>query len=512
MAISRVAPLSLDPALQLENLSPTSRSLRVPFGLREKRLYEPMQVESGLQCGCTCPGCGARLVARHSPSGRVASNFAHNAGADCATGFETAVHLAAKQLIADRMKLFLPRVVARAPGIGISGKDLGRERLVSPAGVRSLNAVRVEEGLGPIRPDLLVFIGEQKVLVEIAVTHFVDEVKLSRIQALGIPAVEFDLSGLREMNFEALENALCSESPKAQWVWHPEREKERAQLQWLVDADLENDQAVWAEAEAFRLRKEAADKVVRQREEKDARLLAEKLRQAAREREIYARQRAAAFRDAPEHEKLHMVLQHLGAEEAQLLEFLPVTVAARRAVAAAPLVWQGAVFSGLIHRALSRGIAELTAEAVRAWVRERFEVSDDEETLRVAVWQYLDGLQKRGLLHHEGRQRFLIAVSGWSTARAVVADARQGGVVPLAWVREWPEGGVVTRLAEVFGKMNGAPEKWRRLAGLRSEVRGKDKPEDTVGYYAETGLEVSKVRRFFIAGGFVRLAGEQEQR
>jgi len=176
-------------------LTPANRSLQVPFGLREGRLYEPLQVESGLKCGCTCPGCGAPLVARHSPSGRVASNFAHYAGSDCASGFETAVHLAAKQLIDDRKMLFLPVLVARASGTGISGKDFGREVPLRPAGVRNLNAVLVEERLGSIRPDLVVANGRQKVLVEIAVTHFVDDVKLARIQGLGMPAVEIDLRG-----------------------------------------------------------------------------------------------------------------------------------------------------------------------------------------------------------------------------------------------------------------------------------------------------------------------------
>lgn len=134
-------------------------------------------------------------------------------------------------------------------------------------------------------------------------------------------------------------------------------------------------------------------------------------------------------------------------------------------------------------------------------------MSDDEEALRVAEWQYLDGLQKRGLLHHEGRQRFLVTVSGWSTARAVVADARQGSVVSMAWVWEWPEGDVVTRLAEVFGKVHGASEKCRRLGGLRSEGGGHESADATVLHYAETGLDALKVRRFFLAAGFVRLAG-----
>ena len=33
----------------------------VPFGLREGKLYALADVESGLDCECVCPGCGARV-------------------------------------------------------------------------------------------------------------------------------------------------------------------------------------------------------------------------------------------------------------------------------------------------------------------------------------------------------------------------------------------------------------------------------------------------------------------
>jgi len=491
---------------RLEPLTHASRSLHVPFGLRDGRLYEPSEVVSGLECGCTCPSCGARLVARHSPSGSFASNFAHHAGADCAHGFESAVHLAAKQLIADRCEVFLPVVRAHVSGVGVGGKTFSGHKLLSPAGLTSLSSVRKEEPRGNIRPDLLVTLKSQEVLVEIAVTHFVDDVKLARIRSLGLPAVEIDVSGLREMNFAALRNALFTEAQKSEWLWHPKREQELARLQALMDADLVRDREAWDKAEAFRLHEEAAAKAGRQLEEKLQRILAHKAREASWKKKPDARRRAVEFRDASEPQKLRLVLEHLGADEAQLREFLPVHVAPRGAIAAAPLVWQAAVFTGLILPAFSRG-AELPAEAVRAWVQERFEVPGDEKALGDTVGQFLGALKDLGLLHHLGRQDFLVAVSGWPSARAVVADARQGGVVPLAWVSKWPQGDGTRRLAEVFGKMFGASDKWLRLAGLRPEVRGHETVEDTVRYYAESGLDASGVRRFFLAAGFVRLAG-----
>lgn len=81
------------------------------------------------------------------------------------------------------------------------------------------------------------------------------------------------------------------------------------------------------------------------------------------------------------------------------------------------------------------------------------------------------------------------------------------GVVPLAWLQDWPLDHVAKGLAEVFGEMFGASERWRPLGGLLPEIREREPAEATVRYYAGKGLEASKVRRFFLAAGFVRLAG-----
>ncbi len=485
----------------------SSRALQVPFGLRDDTLYEPLQVEGGLKCGCTCPGCGARLVARHSPSGRVASNFAHYASDGCASGFETAVHRAAKQLISSRLELFLPGVLARAPELGYRGEACNRQKLLSPAGLRYLQAVRIEEGLGRIRPDLIVEIEQQDVLVEIAVTHFVDDVKLARIQELGVPAVEIDVSALREMSFAALENALFTDAQKSRWVWHPGRELEWARLQALVDEDLAGEPKCWAQGESLSLFEGTEEAVAGRAEVLWRREIAQHKTPKHRARTGEGQWSVAEFRDAPEPEKLRKVLLQMGANEDQLRVFLPVPVPPIRAIAAAPLVWQAAVFSGLIHRALRWSAADLTSETVRTWIRQRFNVIGDEKALGVTVWQFLSGLEKLKVLHHLGQQRFLVVVTEFATARAVVADALEGGVVPLAWVTEWPQDDAAKLLADAFGRMFGDTEKWRNVAGLLKEVRAQEAPEDSVLYYAAKGLHASAVRRFFLAAGFVRLAG-----
>ena len=162
------------------------------------------------------------------------SNFAHHRGASCALGFETAVHLAAKQLIADRMALYLPAVRTNAPGAADDGDLFAQPTLFAPAGVARLQAVRVEGRVGEIRPDLVVSHGGRDVLVEIAVTHFVDALKLRRIKDLRVAAVEINVSAVREMNFAALEAALFTSEQKSQWLCHPERDAEQARLDALA--------------------------------------------------------------------------------------------------------------------------------------------------------------------------------------------------------------------------------------------------------------------------------------
>lgn len=86
----------------------------IPFALSvsDQRLYKPRNVPLGKHCGCTCPGCRQPVYAKHCMSGKRAPHFAHAPGSDCTTGVETALHLAAKQLIEARAVLAFPELIA----------------------------------------------------------------------------------------------------------------------------------------------------------------------------------------------------------------------------------------------------------------------------------------------------------------------------------------------------------------------------------------------------------------
>ena len=57
-------------------------------------------VENGMACGCVCPCCREKLMAKNGGTKRM-HHFAHASGVDCEGAYETMLHLLAKERIQD---------------------------------------------------------------------------------------------------------------------------------------------------------------------------------------------------------------------------------------------------------------------------------------------------------------------------------------------------------------------------------------------------------------------------
>lgn len=177
-------------------------SLRVPFGLREGRMWSPKQVTPGLQCGCICPACQAPLVAKATDSEHRRPHFAHLAESNCRAGYETALHKKAKQLLADHAGLLLPAWDGEddMPNPPVLADDTGcwwtGTRVDYPARRIQLQDLRLEQAQGDYTPDVVAQDDRGELLIEIRVSHAVDALKRRRIQAEGKRLVEIDLSTL----------------------------------------------------------------------------------------------------------------------------------------------------------------------------------------------------------------------------------------------------------------------------------------------------------------------------
>ena len=136
-------------------------------------------VERGLACQCTCFECGETVIAR---KGEIKEHhFAHASNKEsCTINPESVLHKYAKEVILESMGLMLP---------ALPNSD-------NEAAWWTFEKVLPEFSLGLIRPDLVGYFDVEPILIEIAVTHFIDAEKLKRIEVFKLKCIEIDLSPL----------------------------------------------------------------------------------------------------------------------------------------------------------------------------------------------------------------------------------------------------------------------------------------------------------------------------
>lgn len=465
----------------------------VPFGLKDGRLFEPLQVKRGLSCNCLCPGCGGALISKHAPSGKVAPYFSHASNSACNTALESALHLAAKQLIEDEHKLYLPELVARVRSKDRSFENFLRSETIHRGVLARLARVRVEESAGRIRPDLIVNTSTNEVLVEIAYTSFVTTEKLAQIVALGTSAIEVDVSDLTVFNFETLAKRLFEPTPRSTWLFHSELAATEAALRKLLDADV---------AREVSKREEKNNQTLARTKAQEHKVLYERILKVTK-----AAQLAAPFRALSNEQKLSKALERLGSLES-VRTFLPISVRWASSIAAHPMVWQASAFAALIHLALRRDTNILSSEYVQLWLRGRFNVSVTSATMAIAVWDYLSSLADLQILHKLGKQNFLLMVYDIAGAIEVATDIQEGHIRDQCWSEEWPNPEKAKAVAHVFATVYGKEAAWERAAGLLSSVRESETPIDTLLYYGrddQGSLRPLMLRRFFLSAGFTKL-------
>ncbi|MDF3099064.1 competence protein CoiA family protein [Burkholderia sp. BCCIQ04A] len=333
-----------------------------------------------------CAACRSPVILKQ---GEVkAWYFSHRPGSDCAKGFETALHMLAKQILLEHRHLRVPALVCTDESSLEEDITVCDERII-----RWEAPGDVEKWMDGIRPDFLADCGEQLLIVEVVVTHEPDDIKRARLDSLAIPALEIDLSDVaREVTVETLTHRILDTVAGKRWLFYPGW----AEAQSRLDARFAEEEAEFA---AERMRERAQER--RQR-------AAERARQAAarRKREV-ANER---FRRASDAEKQAFVVWKLGLAERKWPLVFGSTVRGASAVNARPRIWQADVFRKFIHGQRSlRYTPALTVDAVAAWLTERYTALPSASTsLRVAVWDFLSVLETQGYLRRTVRQEFEI--------------------------------------------------------------------------------------------------------
>lgn len=340
--------------------------LLVPFGLKDDRLFEPMQVPNGKACGCVCPACKKPLWAKQNAK---TPHFAHAQGENCTRGFETAVHMAVKQIIADKMEVRLPALTWVNPfARGVAMKQLWKETIVK------LESVALEQAIDDFRPDIMVTCDGATYLVEVAVTHFIDKAKQLKITHRKIPTFEIDISNLKNgFTISELEKAIfTSQNYQAEWKYHP-KQKELEELNLLA-------------------RKSEEDRIAREAAEKELN----------RERR---KQQFDRYKRLPPKDKLKINLNSTGLTEPQM-RALSAFVPWENSFGAPRIVWQSAILAYITKTQKEQGWERYLPCTVNSddclnWLSAVFEIIPDvKDGEKIAVWKYFKNLEAIGVLKY----------------------------------------------------------------------------------------------------------------
>ena len=179
------------------------------------RLVHVDDVLNGLACDCTCPGCGASLIARKGEKNQ--HHFAHANGADCSGARMTALHMLAQQIIQEEKKI-------RKPWFKDYCEDKSKEIYFEFVSLeQSFKTTEINR-----RPDCVGIIkngdNQYEVWIEIKVKHAIDEEKKKDIERLEVICMEIDLSRLLTERYteESVRKALFDVSDNKEWINYPQ--------------------------------------------------------------------------------------------------------------------------------------------------------------------------------------------------------------------------------------------------------------------------------------------------
>lgn len=204
-------------------------ALNLVYALKGNEIVFVDDVETGKKCGCVCPACSSPLVAKNHGTKRE-HHFAHPPKLSCEYGYETSLHLAAKDILSKAKRMIIPPVIVEFPG---SYKD---DIVLSPEMEISIDRVELEARFEYIVPDVVVYAGKQQLFIEIFVTHKIDDHKLAKLKKRGISTIEIDLSTTEQtISPKELSGVLLKSSEEKTWRYNAKAEKWRNRFYSVAD-------------------------------------------------------------------------------------------------------------------------------------------------------------------------------------------------------------------------------------------------------------------------------------
>lgn len=208
------------------------KALMMKYALdADGKLIDIKDATTGKECNCTCIVCGGKVIAKNkSFEGRKKDIFFAHEGTYSLHDNESYLHKLAKEIIRNACVIAIP--LTRDRRIMLYHKP---DMVTLVAFQLRLSEVFLEKGLEgcDIVPDVTANLGDGTcVLVEVVVTHDIDEDKMSVFERLNrYPVLRIDLSEVtKTISEEDLFEAICKTGKYSEWVYFPHKEPTQKQV------------------------------------------------------------------------------------------------------------------------------------------------------------------------------------------------------------------------------------------------------------------------------------------
>lgn len=315
--------------------------IKLPFGLNENNtLVHISDVESGKKCGCVCPSCRSPLIAAKGRKNQ--HHFKHAGGHTCEGGLESAIHLAAKQIIMQKKEITLPEYVSTVSKKDSRGEEYTASETIAQGGtVISFDSTQEEAELHGMKADIFATKGQKQLIIEIFYQHKVEDEKIEKIAKANISAIEINLSDLSPDDVKDWEIfwSTINDPQRVQWLYNAKAHRVEQRLGNRLEEEIHTQEKRYNQKEIAKQK---------QAEKEKAQLL-QALEDLAF---LHSEERIAQLKkESEEHPVWKRTSRYLSSSWQELPEFLNVDVPDGDWIFGCDRrVWQTAFYSYFINR------------------------------------------------------------------------------------------------------------------------------------------------------------------
>jgi hypothetical protein len=193
-------------------------NIQIAWAIQGDQIKHIDEVENGIKCDCICPQCGDKLIARNR--GKIkSSHFTHTTDTFCEGAAETAIHLAAKDIIVSSSKILTPAFDFK-PDVMDEMSEKRKFDFGEVSNRRfSYEESKEETTVRNFRPDIEIIKGHIKIFIEITVTNKPKKSKIVDFQKNGGLFFEIDLEKVtKDHSKNELKNIVLFEKTNRRWL------------------------------------------------------------------------------------------------------------------------------------------------------------------------------------------------------------------------------------------------------------------------------------------------------